>query len=226
MSRKSFARKYTDRHATASTGGGLSPDDAQVGRRAGLAEQLEHDATAVTEDEELAGLIDAEAADVPQLRRAAERGRVLHQAGGRCVAIAGEGQANRPDAAADEIGEEVAAAVRGAERAAAIDVAGADRCSLRAAVVEVRIGQRQERGRRVLHAGVRIRRSAFTHPPSVVAAAAAARLVVDLFTRVLSDIADHQRARPAERDVVEAVAPRVAEPERPDLRTHTARRAS
>ena len=54
-------------------------------------------------------------------------------------------------------------------------------------------------------------------PPAVVAPAAIRRLVVDLFERALSDVADDQRASAAARRVVEAVAPRVAQAERPDL---------
>ena len=55
-------------------------------------------------------------------------------------------------------------------------------------------------------------------PPAVVAPAAAARLVVDLLPAVLPDVGDHQRPGSAERGVVEADTPRIAQPEAPDLR--------
>ena len=58
---------------------------------------------------------------------------------------------------------------------------------------------------------------AFAVAPAVVTAARAARLVVDFFEAVLADVADDQRAGAAARDIVEAVAPRIAKAERPDL---------
>ncbi len=53
--------------------------------------------------------------------------------------------------------------------------------------------------------------------PAVVAPAAIRRLVVDFLERVLSDVADDERAGTAARRVIEAVAPRIAQAERPDL---------
>ena len=63
-----------------------------------------------------------------------------------------------------------------------------------------------------------VRRAAFAQPPAVVAAARADRLPVHFFARGLADVGDHQRAGAAVRPVVEVVAPRIAQAERPDLR--------
>ena len=58
---------------------------------------------------------------------------------------------------------------------------------------------------------------AFEHAPAVVPAAGSGRLVVHFLVRVLTDIADQHGARPAERDLVEAELPRIAETKCPDL---------
>src|SRR5829696_5308796 len=82
-------------------------------------------------------------------------------------------------------------------------------------IVEYRFGQRCERRRRWRN--VRRRDRAFSNPPAVVASSLAARFVVDFLARTLADVADHERAGPAARQVVEAPAPRVAQAEAPDL---------
>ena len=82
-----------------------------------LAEQPEHDAAAVTDDVELPGLIDAEGADVAELRAAAELRGVLDEPAARRFAAGPDVQADRPDALPDVVGEEVSPAVGGAQRA-------------------------------------------------------------------------------------------------------------
>ena len=82
----------------------------------------------VAHDVELAVGVDAERADVPELRASAERGSVLEEV--RCARLAGDGSivsAERPHAALDEIGEEIAASMRRTECAAAVHVAAGDR---------------------------------------------------------------------------------------------------
>src|SRR5262249_34663571 len=102
--------------------------------------------------------------------------------------------------------------IRG-QRAATIDVAAGDRRADRVVVVVDRIDDRRERDRTAAIVIVR----ALAQRPAVVAPAAPARLVVDLLPEVLSDVADHERAGAASPRIVEAVAPRVAQPEGPDL---------
>ena len=95
-------------------------------------------------------------------------------------------------------------------------------CPRRAAVLVDRIDERQK-GRRARR-DVVVR--AFAIAPAVVAAAAIRRLVVDLLERVLADVADDQRAGAAARRIVEAVAPRIAQAERPDFRPRRNRPAA
>ena len=57
----------------------------------------------------------------------------------------------------------------------------------------------------------------FTIAPAVIPAAPIRRLVVDLFPRALTDVGDDERAGPAARRIVEAVAPGVPQAEAPDL---------
>ena len=62
-----------------------------------------------------------------QLRDTAQIGGVLAQIRCSRLAVRADRQRDRPDAARDEIREEVPAAAHGAERAAAIDEAAGDR---------------------------------------------------------------------------------------------------
>src|SRR5204862_5060928 len=83
---------------------------------------------------------------------------------------------DRPDPAADEIGEEVAALVLGAEAGAAVHVAAGNRGADAVVVLEDRIDERRE-GRRPRR-DVVVR--ALAVAPAVILSAPAARFVVDL----------------------------------------------
>src|SRR5262249_23502982 len=119
----------------------------------------------------------------------------------------------RPHAAGDEIGEEVAAAKRRPEQRAAVDIAAGHRLPGGVIVFVDWIDERLERGRP--------RRDVVVHPlavaPAVVAPAARRRLVVALLEWIRCEVADEQRAGAAARRIIEAVAPRVAQAEGPDL---------
>src|SRR5205814_8708821 len=114
-------------------------------------------------------------------------------------AFAGGVHAKRsgPDAAATEIGEHVPPAHLGNERTT-IDVAAGNRITDGMIVFVDGVRERRER---------RSPRDVVVQPlpdsPSVVAPAGPARLVIDLLEAVLSDIADHERASAAMRDVIE-----------------------
>ena len=82
-------------------------------------------------------------------------------------------------------------------------------------VLENRIDQRLKRRRQGRHVVVR----SLAVAPAVVASAAARRLVVDFLPAVLTDVRDDERAGAAARRIVESVAPRVPQPEAPNLTT-------
>src|SRR5688500_14505810 len=104
--------------------------------------------------------------------------------------------------------------MRSAECSAAIDVTARNGPTGRPTVLEDRFLERNGEGRKTRHVVVR----AFAISPAVVSAAGPARLVIDLFPRILADISDDNRAGPAALDRVERPAPRIAKTEGPDLR--------
>ena len=116
--------------------------------------------------------------------------------------------------AANERAAVVAVEVRAAEvghGAAAVHVAAGDRAPLAVIVLEDR-----QRHPRLIAAGARrvaVPVALDDVPAVVLAAGAAGRLEVDFFEAVLADVADVEIAG----GTVEAEAPRIAQPVRPDL---------
>ena len=96
--------------------------------RAPGAKHLHDLARRVVDDVQLAVGVETERADVAEHRAATELCGVLDEV--RRLRLAGgriDRQRQRPHAAPDEVGEEIPAAVRRPERAAAIDVSAGDR---------------------------------------------------------------------------------------------------
>ena len=103
--------------------------------------------------------------------------------------------------------------VRGPERMAAIHEPAHNGDAGVVVVLVNRIDERLKRRRDRRDVVVR----PFAIPPAVVAAAPVGRFVVHLFPVVLAHVGDDQRSRSAVCGIVEAVAPRVAQTETPDL---------
>ena len=124
-------------------------------------------------------------------------------------------RAHDPDSAAAVVAEEVAAAEQ-REVDAAVDVAAGHRAVV-GAIDRVAVLDHRERPAARQAARHRLVAVAALHVvPAVVHAPAAAtrrRRPVDLLPRILADVADPQVAG----DPVERPAPRIAQPERPDL---------
>src|SRR5262249_17140654 len=152
-----------------------------------------------------------EGADVAQ---AADLAGGFDQIGEARFAVAVDDQAQRPDASRPEVGEEVPAAGRRSQLVAAGDESAGHRVAERMIAVTHGIDER-EAGRRRVALGMR----PFPARPAEVAPARARGLVVDFLERALTDVADDERARAAERRVVEAPPPGIAQADVPDLGT-------
>ena len=206
-------------------GAGIQPEPAfpriveavvvAVGRVTGCDAE---DGAGERDDVELAIRIGLDGGDVAEHARAAEFGGVFAEVARGGLAGRGiDGEGEREDAAADEVGEEVTSDVGGIEGEAAVDGAAGDRVAEAGRLVADvvvdgvgggLVGERQ--------AGDAVD-GAFAVAPSVVAPAGAGGFVVDLLAGALSDVADDHGAGAAEAGVVEGPLPRVAEAEGPDL---------
>jgi pimeloyl-ACP methyl ester carboxylesterase len=193
-------------------------DDVEAGWRrwcSRRANQFENAPERVADDVQLAIGVDGERADVAELFTAAKFCGVFDEVGRARVSTRGVvRQRNRPHATLNEIGEEISALIGAAQRSTAVDEPTGNRLTGVMVVFENRFCERHERGWPRRDVVVR----ALTVPPSVVAPAGSGGLVVDFFETVLTDVADHKRTGPAARGLVERIAPRVAQTERPDFR--------
>src|SRR6185295_15838837 len=165
----------------------------------------------VADDQQFAVGVDAERADVPELRKPAELRRVFDDLRGARFAVCVERQRQRKQTPLDEIGKEVTSAIIGRKPIAAIHIATGDRLPHAVAVLMNGFGQRLKRDRQRRDVVV----GTFAIAPAVIASAASPRFVVDLFPPALANVAYNERTGATTRGIVERVAPGVSESERP-----------